>query len=342
MTLGVLGLKFTLRASYKKVARGRTEDLNKNKELMVKGLLHNPVLVSEVVEAMALEDGKVIVDGTLGLGGYSQAALQTGKKIKIMAFDLDEQNMRLARQRLADYGDAVAYYRNNFAEMGEVLQADKVEQVDGVMLDLGIASTQVDNADRGFSFIKDGDLDMRFDSRQTLSAKDIVNTYSLDQLTRIFRELGEERQARRAATAIVTRRKEKLFERTLELVQFLEGVISSKKSRIHPATKIFQALRIEVNKELSNLQKVLQDSLAMLSVSGRIAVVSYHSLEDRIVKNFFRAQSKEYINLPNQLTTTYLEPKLKILTKKPIVPTVRELSENPRSRSAKLRVAERI
>lgn len=342
MTLVFFGRKFTLRASYKKIARARTEDLNKNKESMANGMLHNPVLVSEVVDSMNLEDGKVIVDGTLGLGGYTEAILHTGKKIRVLAFDLDEQNLRLAQERLAEYGKAVSFHRNNFAELKGVLTADHVDQVDGLMLDLGIASTQVDTADRGFSFMKDGELDMRFDSRQTVSAKDIVNTYSLDQLTRVFRELGEERYARKLAVAIVARRPEQPFERTLDLARFIEGVIGGKKGRIHPATKVFQGLRIEVNKELVSLQKVLEDSISMLSVSARIAVVSYHSLEDRIVKNFFRDHSREYVNLPHQLTTTYLEPKLKIITKKPIVPTALELAENPRSRSAKLRVAERI
>ena len=309
---------------------------------MANGVLHNPVLVDEVVKAMELEDGKTIVDGTLGLGGYAEAVLASGKKVRVLAFDLDEENLRSSKDRLAGFGKNISFYRNNFAEMGEVLQADGVKHFDGLMLDLGIASTQVDNAGRGFSFIKDGDLDMRFDSRQALSAKEVVNTYSLDHLTRIFREYGEERKARRAAVAIVERRKEKLFERTLDLALLLEQVLGGKKGRIHPATRIFQALRIEVNGELASLQKVLDDSLSMLTVSGRIAVVSYHSLEDRIVKNFFRAQSREYINLPNQLTTTYLEPKLKIITKKPIAPTSREVAQNPRSRSAKLRVAERI
>lgn len=309
---------------------------------MAQTALHNPVLVNEVVDAMNLEDGKIIVDGTLGLGGYSEAVLKRGKNVKILAFDLDERNMGSAQERLAGFGGQVTYYPHNFAEMKTVLEADGITSIDGLMLDLGLASTQVDNAERGFSFIKDGELDMRFDARQSLTAAEVVNTYSLDRLIRIFRQYGEEPKAKRIALAIVERRRTQKFQTTLDLAALAEKVLGPKKGKIHPATRIFQALRIEVNRELESLQQVLADSLSMLSVSGRIAVVSYHSLEDRIVKNFFRDNSREYVNLPDQLTTTYLEPALKIITKKPVVPSAAEVTANSRSRSAKLRVAEKL
>jgi 16S rRNA (cytosine1402-N4)-methyltransferase len=303
---------------------------------------HQPVLLQEVVASLNLKDGQTVVDGTLGLGGYSEAVLKTGKKVKIVAFDLDRENLDFAKNRLADYGDNVTFVHNNFAEIASELQSLEVKEVDGLMLDLGLASPQVDQAGRGFSFSKEGDLDMRFDQRQKLTAAEVVNKYSLDQLTRIFREYGEERSARKAALAIVEHRIKTPFTTTKQLADFIQTIIKQKNSRIHPATRIFQALRIEVNRELESLQKVLTDSVDLLAREGRIAVVSYHSLEDRIVKNFFRDNAREFINLPDELTTRYLQPKLKIITKKPIVPGSEERAANPRSRSAKLRVAEKI
>ncbi len=303
---------------------------------------HQPVLIKEVVAALKVRDGVTVVDGTLGLGGYSEAVLQSGKKVKVVAFDLDRENLDFAKERLAGYGDKVTFVHNNFAEIASELKSLKVQEVDGIMLDLGLASPQVDEAERGFSFSKEGDLDMRFDRRQKLTAAEVVNKYSLDQLTRIFREYGEERSARKAAVAIVEERIKSPFVTTNQLADFIKTIIKQKNTRIHPATRIFQALRIEVNKELESLQKVLTDSVDLMAKEGRIAVVSYHSLEDRIVKNFFRDNAREFINLPDELTTRYLQPKLKIITKKPLVPSAAEKAANPRSRSAKLRVAEKI
>lgn len=307
-----------------------------------KSLNHRPVLLGEVVEAMNLEDGQVIVDGTLGLGGYSEAVLRSGKKVRVVGFELDEENLAVAKERLAEWAGRVTFFNDNFANLGADLEAVGVERIDGLMLDLGLSSPQVDLAERGFSFAKDGALDMRFGKGQKVTAADIVNNYSVEQLTRIFREYGEERLARRIASEIVKRRAERKFERTLELAEFVARVVGGKKGRIHPATRVFQALRIEVNNELGSLAAVLQDSLDAMAPRARLAVVSYHSLEDRIVKNFFREAAREFINVPGELKTRYLEPKLRIISKKPIVPSAREIQENPRARSAKLRVAEKI
>jgi 16S rRNA (cytosine1402-N4)-methyltransferase len=304
--------------------------------------LHQPVLLEEVVEGLNLQDGQIIVDGTLGLGGYSEAVFQSGKKLKVVAFELDQANLELAKDRLAEYQENLTVIHDNFANIKTDLAENGIEQIDGLMLDLGLSSPQVDVADRGFSFSKDGDLDMRFNKEQTLTAAEVVNKYNALQLEKIFREYGEERHARKIAQAIVKRRAEKPFSRTVELADFVASLIWGKKEKIHPATRVFQALRIEVNHELQSLEQVLNDSVDLLNKSGRLVVVSYHSLEDRIVKNFFREAAREFINLPNELTTRYLQPKLRLLTKKPITPSAKEVQANPRARSAKLRLAEKI
>ena len=299
-------------------------------------------MVKEVTDFLNLQDGQTIVDGTLGLGGYTEAALRSGKKLKIIAFDLDRENMVQAKKRLTAFEQQVTYVHNNFAEIKTELKNLKVQSIDGLMLDLGLASTQVDRPERGFAFSKEGPLDMRFNQEGTLTAAQVINTYSLEQLTAIFREYGEEKAARRIANAIVTVRQKTPIETTRQLADLIEGVAGRKKTRLHPATKVFQALRIEVNGELENLRRVLADSLDLLSARSRLAVVSYHSLEDRIVKNFFRDGSREFINVPGELTTRHLQPQLKIITKKPLTPSAEEVAKNPRARSAKLRVAEKI
>lgn len=303
---------------------------------------HLPVMVKEVVEGLNLSEGSLIVDGTLGLGGYSEAVLSSGKKVKVVAFELDQANLEYAKSRLEKYQDNFIVIHDNFANIKEDLAEKGIEQIDGLMLDLGLSSPQVDEAERGFSFSREGELDMRFNKQQSLTAADVINKYSAEHLEKIFREYGEERYSRKIAQSIVKRRSEKTFTTTTELAEFVASLIRGKKEKIHPATRVFQALRIEVNQELQSLERVLTDSVDLLAKSGRLAVVSYHSLEDRIVKNFFRDASREFINLPNELTTRYLQPKLRILNKKPITPSNEEIKQNPRSRSAKLRLAERI
>ncbi len=304
---------------------------------------HQPVLLDEVIDSLNLKNDAVLVDGTLGLGGYSEKALECFKNLRLIAFDLDQENLAVAKARLAAWSEQIDFVNDNFATLAEAAGKLKVKEIDAIMLDLGIASTQVDRAERGFSFMREGDLDMRFSKEQTLTAAEVVNKFGEAEIARIFWELGEERFSRKIARAIIERRREKPFLKTTDLAELVAKVVRARPgSRIHPATKVFQALRIYVNQELENLQRILSDGVELLKKEGRIAVVSYHSLEDRIVKNFFRDAAREFINLPGELKTTELQPKIKIITKKPIVPTAQELAKNPRARSAKLRVAERI
>ncbi len=305
-------------------------------------LMHDPVLIEEVIASLELPGKKVIVDGTLGLGGHAHALLtQANGDSKLVAFELDQQNLKHAQDRLKEFEGRVHFIQNNFRHLAEELKKLKIRSVDAILLDLGLSSPHVDVPERGFSFLHEGPLDMRFDKNQELTAADVINKYSEKELARIFFELGEEMQSRKIAREIVRRRQSRSFKTTTELAHFIEKLIK-RQGHIHPATRVFQALRIEVNKELESLQSVLLQAMEVLKKKGRLAVIAYHSLEDRIVKNFFKDQAREFINLPDQLTTTKLDPALKIVTKKPLTPNETELQKNPRSRSAKLRVAEKI
>ena len=305
-------------------------------------LQHQPVLLKEVCDNLALAKKKVVVDCTLGLGGHALAMLKIMPVAsRLVCFELDSDNLKIAKKNLKEFALQVTFLHENYATMAEELKKLKLKGVDAVLLDVGISSTQVDQPEKGFSFRSDGPLDMRFDKKQDFTAADVVNSYSEKELIRIFKEYGEEKKARKIAMQIVVSRKRKPFKTTLQLAKFIEKLLP-RSGHIHPATRVFQALRIEVNHELENIEKALEQAVELLRVKGRIAVISYHSLEDRIVKRFFRLMSQEYVNEPGKLTTTALTPKLKIVTKKPIVPSAGELSLNPRSRSAKLRVAEKI
>jgi 16S rRNA (cytosine1402-N4)-methyltransferase len=303
---------------------------------------HQPVMVNEVVAHLELPKKRVVVDCTLGLGGHSQAMLSAMPVAgKLIAFELDSENLKTAKKNLKEFADQVVFLNENFANLAEELKKLKLKGIDGILLDLGLASTQIDNPEKGFSFRYEGPLDMRFDRRQKLTAAEIINTYPEKELIRIFKEYGEEKKSRKIAHEIAKIRKRKPFKTTLQLAKFIEK-LCKREGHIHPATRVFMALRIEVNKELEKLEKALEQAVELLRGKGRIAVISYHSLEDRIVKNFFRMLSRDYVNEPGKMTTTKLVPKLKIITKKPVVPTPKEVLQNPRSRSAKLRVAEKI
>lgn len=305
------------------------------------GFTHEPVLIQEVLQQLDLADKKVVVDGTLGLGGHSKTMLQQMPVDgKLIGFDVDDDNLARARANLQSFGDRVVFVRSNFSNLQEELKKLGVKGVDAILLDLGLSSPQVDNPVKGFSFLREGPLDMRFDKTQPLTAADVINTYTLKDLMRIFFEFGEERFARKIATEIVRRRKARSFKTTTELANFIEKLIG-RQGHIHPATRVFQALRIEVNHELDVLLSTLKQAVEVLKKKGRLAVIAYHSLEDRVVKQFFKECALEFINEPDKLTTTHLNPTLAILTKKPIVPSESEVSKNPRSRSAKLRVAEK-
>jgi len=290
------------------------------------GELHRPVLLHEVLQWLAPGDGGVYVDGNLGLGGHAEKILeQSAPSGRLIGFDWDAAAMALAQQRLAPFGDRVHLVRRNFATIKETLAELGVEKVDGLLLDLGLSSLQLDVSGRGFSFRGDEPLDMRMDDRSPRTAADLVNTASQDELADIFYYYGEERQARPIAARIVVARQEERLTTTAQLVRVVEAAVPRRfhPRKIHVATKVFQALRIAVNRELENLVRILADGVDVLRPGGRFCVITFHSLEDRLVKQAFNGN-----------------PALQVLTRKPVVAGAVELAENQRSRSAKLRVAE--
>ena len=313
------------------------------KETENKPLLeHSPVMLNEILANLDIRKKRIVVDATVGLAGHSKAMLESMPKSgKLIAFDADKEHVLAAKKKLRKYSGQVTVIHANFRNLAQEIAKQKCRGIDAILFDLGLASPHVDNPERGFSFLHDGPLDMRFDVSQDFTAAQIVNTYPEKELLRVFQEYGEERFARRIARAITARRKTRKFKTTKELARLIESIVK-RQGRIHPATRVFQALRIEVNGELFALQDALSQAVSLLRKGGRIAVISYHSLEDRIVKMFFRDQALIYINLPEEETTTMLKPKLKIITKKPLLPTDEEVRLNPRARSAKLRVAEKL
>lgn len=306
---------------------------------------HASVLLNEVTQAFEGTSLKIFVDCTLGAGGHAQAVLkQHPELVQFVGIDQDPVAQNLAKQRLASWLDKVTFVSGNFKDLAKHLNSLSIEKVDGILLDLGVSSMQLDMPEKGFSFSKEGPLDMRMDPEAPLTAADVVNTYSEGDLGRIFRDLGEEKQWRLAAFTIVQRRLKHLFTTTRDLAETLYPVLVRKaKKGIHPLTLIFQALRIHVNHELEVLQKVLPDALELLRPGGRLAVISFHSLEDRIVKNLFRyeADDKESTSGIAGVFKDKL-PRLRLVHRKALVPTEEEMARNPRSRSAKLRIVERL
>ena len=304
-------------------------------------IYHRPVLAQEVIELLAPRPGSLVLDATCGGGGHTEAILKTGADV--LALDQDPDAIVFAREQLAHVGSRVTLRQANFRHADKVLDELGIAKIGGAVVDLGVSSRQLENAERGFSIMRNGPLDMRMDPwHQTTTAADIVNNYTDEQLTQLFRDLGEEPAARRIANLIVKTRKESPFRETLTLARAIEKVVG-RHGRRHPATQVFQALRMEVNDELGALQEGLRVLTSRLEPGARIAVISFHSLEDRIVKNFFRDRSREWIDKPE-----WPEPKrnpdydLNLITSKPVEPGEDELRGNPRSRSAKLRVAEKL
>ena len=290
--------------------------------------LHRSVLLREVLEWLSPHDGGVYVDGNLGLGGHSAMILEASAPHgRLVAFDWDAEAMALARERLACFGDRVHFVRQNFAAVKDVLAELKIDKVDGILLDLGLSSLQLDGSGRGFTFKGSEPLDMRMDDRGVKTAADLLNTASQEELADIFYYYGEERQARPIAARIVEARRKEPFVTTEQLVKVVEWAVPKRfhPKKIHVATKVFQALRIAVNRELENLAQILEDGAEVLAAGGRFCVISFHSLEDRLVKQAF-----------------HNSPKLRVLTRKPVVSGPEELAVNPRARSAKLRVAEML
>jgi 16S rRNA (cytosine1402-N4)-methyltransferase len=292
---------------------------------------HTPVLLREVVSWLRPRCGGLYVDCTVGDGGHAAEILRAcGPDGRLIGLDWDEQAVARARQRLAEFGARVQLVRANYVELDTVLMSLAVGSVNGVLFDLGVSACQLEEASRGFSFLREGPLDMRMSQRLGATARDVLRTASVEELARIFRVYGEERRARAIAREIVEHRRRQRLETTTQLARLVERVLGPRRGRTHPATRVFQALRIHVNNELQNLQRGLEVATNVLAVGGRIAVISYHSLEDRIVKRFFLERSRGE------------SPALRILTKKPVRAGAGEVRMNPRARSAKLRVAERI
>src|SRR5438552_7568328 len=301
-------------------------------------IYHRPVLEKKVFELLKPKSGSMILDGTCGGGGHTEALLESGADV--LALDQDPDAVRHVADRLAHVGRRIIVRQANFRHADCVLDELGIRTIGGALLDLGVSSRQLENAERGFSLMRNGPLDMRMDPRTSLTAATIINDYSEEELTRLFRELGEEPAARRIATMVVKMRKTSPFRETLPLAHTIEKLVG-RHGRQHPATQVFQALRMEVNDELGALQQGLRVLTARLEGAGRIAVITFHSLEDRMVKTFFRDHSKEWLDRPE-----WPEPRrnpdydLALVTPKPLEPSEEEQRANPRSRSAKLRVAE--
>ena len=301
---------------------------------------HYTVMKNEAVDALECRDGLVYVDCTLGGGGHSELILQKIQPNgRLIAFDIDNDAIQAASERLKDYRN-LTIVKSSYTNIKKVLHELGIEKITGgVLFDLGASYHQFDKAERGFSFSKEAPLDMRFDTEQNFSAYDVVNTYSEDDLVRIFSEYGEERFSKRIAKKIVEQRKVKKLETTTELAGLIKNCTPRVKSSIHPATRVFQAIRIEVNQELTNVKNTLNDVLDLMAIGGIISVISFHSLEDRIVKNLFKYHSQRCHCEKNQMICTCPPPSLELVNKKPIMASDKEIQENPPSRSAKLRIA---
>ena len=306
---------------------------------------HLPVLPLEVIRNLDPADGRTYLDGTLGGGGHSSLILEKAPGVFLVGMDLDQTALAAAGARLAIYGDRVRLLHGNFADVGEYLNDIGITALDGFILDLGVSSHQLDARERGFSFQQDAPLDMRMDTSSGETAAKLVNTLPEAELSRIFLEYGEERWAKRIASFIVKERVDSPIATTLRLVDIIKGAVPKAKwdERIHPATRTFQALRIAVNSELESLERGMRTALDLLKPGGRGVIISFHSLEDRIVKHIFKEYA-EGCTCPRQLPICVCGnlPRVKILTGRPVMATTAETEENPRARSAKLRAAEKL
>ncbi len=305
---------------------------------------HIPVLFREVIDSLRPRAGGRYIDGTVGAGGHAVGVLEAaGPEAMLLGLDADPDALAIAAQILAPYAEQVRLVNENFSHLAEVAKGMGFMEVDGVLLDIGVSSMQLDASMRGFSFRTEAPLDMRFDPRQPVTAADIVNGASEAELRKMLFEYGEERAASRIARAIVRRRSVRRVETTADLASIVEKAMGFRKGGIHPATRTFQALRIAVNRELDSLREALPQALGLLCKGGRLAVISFHSLEDRIVKDFMRGEASSCICPPGlPICVCGKQPTVKLVYKKPVTAGLEELHRNPRSRSAKLRVAERI
>lgn len=305
---------------------------------------HISVLLQESISSLNLKENSIVVDATLGYGGHSSNILERVNKGYLFAFDQDSEAIRYSTDRLNKIGTNFTIIKSNFVNMKEELNKRDINKVDAVLFDLGVSSPQLDDESRGFSFHNDARLDMRMDREQKLSAYEVVNEYSEQDLSRIFYKYGEDKFSKSIARKIVEYRKNKPIETTLELVEVIKsGVPMKYRINKHPARQIFQAIRIEVNHELDVIEPALSQALELLKVGGRVAVITFHSLEDRLVKNYFKEKTKvddKVKGMPN-IPDEYL-PDFRLVVNKAIIPSEEEIENNPRARSSKLRVIERI
>lgn len=306
---------------------------------------HRPVLLGECVDALHIRPEGVYLDGTLGRAGHSVQIVQRLTTGRLICVDRDQTALDAAQNRLAPWLDKVELVHSNFDRVDEILDKLSLPGVDGMLFDLGVSSPQLDDGSRGFSYNIDAPLDMRMDQEEGLTAADVVNTWSQEELRRIISQYGEERCAHQIAGAIVRRRGERPIFTTLELVEVIKSAMPPKalREKQHPAKRTFQAIRIAVNDELSSVERMLRQAVPRLNRAGRLAVITFHSLEDRIVKTGLASFARGCTCPPDfPVCVCGKTPKIRLLSKKPILPSVQEIEENPRARSAKLRVAEKL
>lgn len=306
---------------------------------------HFSVMLNETAEGLNIKPNGVYVDGTMGGGGHSYEILSRGDDVRLIGIDRDIEAIHASEQRLREFESRFLAVNENFSRIKSVLKRLEIEKIDGAVLDLGVSSYQIDNEERGFSYMHDAKLDMRMDRTSPKSAYDVINGYSVSELTRIFYEYGEEKWSKRIAEFIEEKRKKGPVKTTGELVEIIKAAVpqGARKEGSHPAKRVFQAVRIEVNGELSILKSALEDFLDVLNPGGRLCVITFHSLEDRIVKRVFADKAKG-CKCPPEFPVCVCggKPEIKIITKKPVLPSEEELKINSRSKSAKLRIAEKI
>ena len=306
---------------------------------------HVSVLLDECIEGLNIKPDGIYVDGTRGGAGHSSQIAKRLTTGRLIGIDRDPVALKAAGERLAPYADRVTLVHSNFCEIASVLEELGISGVDGILLDLGVSSPQLDDGSRGFSYMADAPLDMRMNSEDSLSAYDVVNTWSQEELKRILYDYGEERYAPQIARAICNKRETAPIQTTLELVDVIRSAMpaAALREKQHPAKRSFQAIRIAVNDELGSVEKVMRDAIPALNPGGRLAIITFHSLEDRIVKNGMTAASKGCTCPPNfPVCVCGKKPQVKLVSRKPIVSSQEELDRNPRARSAKLRVCEKI
>lgn len=306
---------------------------------------HVSVLLQECLDGLNIRPDGIYVDGTLGGAGHSSQIAKRLTTGRLIGIDRDPVALKAAGERLAPYAERVTLVHSNFCEIAQVLDDLHIDAVDGILLDLGVSSPQLDDGSRGFSYMVDAPLDMRMNNEDPVTAKDIVNTWSYEELRRILFDYGEERYAPRIADAICRRREEKPIETTLELVDIIRSAMpaAALREKQHPAKRSFQAIRIAVNDELGAVRKVMEAAIPRLNPGGRLAIITFHSLEDRIVKNAMADAAKGCTCPPSfPVCVCGKKPQVKLITRKPITATQEELEANPRSRSAKLRICEKI